>query len=155
MCFSGIIHERQDSWKQIHYSLLQMDEMACSVVDVNTLNKQSHSAGSSWTLTASHQTKVACYGIWCRASGGFYETTNAMNMSFWGKISSVTLGLRYWSWGYKNRVLRRIFGHKWEEEQEAAEMWKTRNIIIHTFHKDGVQVMEGEFGGTCSTHGWD
>ena len=52
-------------------------------------------------------------------------------------------------------MLRRIFGPKWEEEQEAAERCKTRNIIGHTFHKDGVQVMEGEFGGTCSTHGLD
>jgi hypothetical protein len=69
-----------------------MDEMACSVVDVNTLNKQSHTAGSSWALAASHQTKIACYAILCRASGGFYETTYTMNMRFWGKTSSVTLG---------------------------------------------------------------
>jgi len=52
-----------------------MDEMACSVVDVNTLNKQSHTAGSSWALTASHQTKIACYEILCKASSGFYEIT--------------------------------------------------------------------------------
>ena len=50
-------------------------------------------------------------------------------------------------------MLRRIFGPKWEEEQEAAEMWKMRNIIIHTFHKDGVHIMEGELDGTCSTQG--
>jgi len=28
-----------------------------------------------------------------------------------------------------------------------------KNIIIHTLHKNGVQIMEGELGGTCSTHG--
>jgi hypothetical protein len=69
-----------------------MAEMACSAVDVNTLNKQLQSVGSIWALTASHQTKISCYEILCRASGGFYETTYAVNMRFWGKISSVTLG---------------------------------------------------------------
>jgi hypothetical protein len=50
---------------------------------------------------------------------------------------------------FENRVLRRIFGPKWDE---ITGEWK-KKCIMRTFVIWNIQVAEDEMAGPCSTNG--
>jgi hypothetical protein len=56
---------------------------------------------------------------------------------------------------FEKRVLRRIFGPKREERQEAGEDCTMRGFITYRLHQVllGDQVKDDELGGACSMHG--
>jgi hypothetical protein len=59
---------------------------------------------------------------------------------------------RTWTEGFENRVLRRIFGPKREED---GSWRKLHNDELHSLYSSPniVRVTEVEVGGTCGTHG--